>query len=586
MIKQLCQRFRRDRRATVAVITAIVIFPLLFLAVGVPIDLARAIQLRSAMQNFDDSAAIAGEVDIANGATANQACTLVYDMAVDTLFAPGSGLTNFGAGASTSPGSSCSSSPQTSIASAPNSVTVTGTSTLAMTFTSFLAKTIPVSTTATATGPQGFITICIVPQYSESSDLNQAYYYFRTPAGTFVNEDGTAINTADYPGLSTGPSPNPNNAGGSGTGLGVELSAFLTDNAYPTAHGPNSPNPAPNTYCDPSDSPPNQIAVSVKNGLGYRLGFEFVNITGGQFPCYYDSAGFQLGGGCLTNNNLYNYNPASSSSSLSGGNANGFLNYYLAYGTPLKYTTNAYGSFIGEQNLFYSTDYPTSFYTNNANSAILSPVNGAPLVSSPVANNSCYEVNPLLGILSPTTNGYGAPSQGCLLSQTAATNPNISYSATYYQSDASATVTFGFNNAGKTGYLVCLASDGSTRLNGTTYTPTTAQGVTTASQGPYVYVTGTNKNSQVQQESMVLANSSTGTGSLGAGVYQCPINTIGNPYYPDPTCAELAGATLQVGWNDMGGFYTDNGTSPGDLMYSYSCEQPISSQATETALTQ
>jgi hypothetical protein len=36
----------------------------------------------------------------------------------------------------------------------------------------------------------------------------------------------------------------------------------------------------------------------------------------------------------------------------------------------------------------------------------------------------------------------------------------------------------------------------------------------------------------------------------------------------------------------MGGFESDNGTSPADLSYSYSCEQPVAGQYTETALTQ
>jgi Flp pilus assembly protein TadG len=563
MIRHLYRRFRRDTRATVAVITAIVIFPLLFLAIGVPIDLARAIQLRSALQNYDDAAALAGQLDIANGATANQACTLAFTMGAATISAPGGGLSNLGAGVTTAPGTSCDAAPQTSIASAPNSVTVTGGANLATTFTSFLRKTIPIATTATATGPQGFITICIVPTPSYSSDINQAYYYLRTPSGSFVNEDGTAINSADYPGLSTGPSSNIS------SGMGVELSAFLTDNAYPTAHGPNSPNTGANAYCDSAHT---EVAVSIKNGLADRLGFEFVNITGGQFPCYYGA--HTTGMTCLTLGTNYGYNPASMTAGLLSGNANGFQNFFLSYGTPLTFTTNAYGSFVGEQNLFFSTDYPSSYATNNQNTAILSPLQGAPLISSPVANNTCYEQKNALGITT-TFNGYSTASQGCLLSQTPANPVAQSYGAA-----PDATITFGYTPVGQSKILVCLASDGSTRLNGTSYSPTTASG------GSYLYVRGTTASSNVQQENMILANSSTGNGSLGAGVYQCPVNTVGNPYYPDPTCAELAGATLQVGWNDMGGFESDNGTSPADLSYSYSCEQPVAGQYTETALTQ
>jgi Flp pilus assembly protein TadG len=553
-------RLRRDRRGTVAIITAIVIFPLLFLAIGVPIDIARVVQLRSALQNFDDSAAIAGQVDIANGATANQACTLVYTMGAALIFAPGSGLGNFGATAATSPGVTCGAAPQTNPATAPDTVTVTGASTLPMTFTSFLKSSIPVSTSSTAMGPQGFITICVTPQASGSSDLNQAFYYFRNPDGTFSNQDGTPINPADYPGLSTGP-------GSSilGSGTGVELSAFLVDNASP----PNGP-VAGNGYCDSADT---QVKVTIKNGLGQRLGFEFVNVTGGHYPCYYGAHSQAMS--CLLNNANYNYNPYSSSSALTGGNANGFLNYYLLYGTPLKFTSNAYGSFIGEENLFYSTDYPSSYATNNQNTGIIS---GASLVSSPVADNSCYETLPLLGAVSPTFNGYSPASQGCLLSQSPANAVARGYGAA-----PDGTVTFAFNQS-QTGILACLAQDGSTRLNGTAYTPTTVSG--TGEPYAYQYVTGTNASSNVQQQNMILANSSTTSPSLGSSVYKCPVNTIGNPYYPDPTCAELKGSTLLVGWNDMGGFESDNGTGPSDLSYQYSCQPPVAGALTETALTQ
>jgi Flp pilus assembly protein TadG len=557
MNETLWRRFRRARRGTVAIITAIVIFPLLFLAIGVPIDLARVVQLRSAMQNYDDAAAIAGQADIANGATAGQACTLVYTMGAALIFAPGSGLSSFGAGASTAPGVTCSNTPQVTTATAPNSVTVTGTAALPMTFTSFLKSSISVSTSATAMGPQGFITICVTPAASGSSDINQAYYYFRNPDGTYVNQDGTSINTADYPGLNTGPASSI-----PGNGSGVELSAFLVDNAYPVAHGPA----APNGYCDAAHT---QIAVTIKNGLGQRLGFEFVNITGGQYPCYYGAHTTAMT--CLTNGKNYAYDPAATSFSLTGGNANGFQNYYLAYGTPLSFSSNGYGSFIGVENIFYSTDYPSSYATNNQNRSIVS---GLSLISSPVANNSCYEVTPALGALSLTFNGYSPASQGCLLSQAPANAVAKSYGAA-----PNGTVSFGFNQP-QTGTLVCLAQDGSTRLNGTAYSPATT------SSGGYTYVTGTSATSNVQQQNMILANSSTTAPSLGSNVYQCPVNTIGNPYYPDPTCAELKGATLSVGWNDMGGFESDNGTSPSDLSYQYSCQPPTPGALTETALTQ
>ena len=54
----MLKKFAGDRRATIALITAIFIFPLMFLGVGVPIDLARAIQYRASLQNIADGAAL------------------------------------------------------------------------------------------------------------------------------------------------------------------------------------------------------------------------------------------------------------------------------------------------------------------------------------------------------------------------------------------------------------------------------------------------------------------------------------------------------------------------------------------------
>jgi Flp pilus assembly protein TadG len=63
------QKYRHDRRGTIALMTAMLMFPLIFFAVGVPIDLARQVQLRSALQNIADDAATAGAKELADGAT-------------------------------------------------------------------------------------------------------------------------------------------------------------------------------------------------------------------------------------------------------------------------------------------------------------------------------------------------------------------------------------------------------------------------------------------------------------------------------------------------------------------------------------
>lgn len=569
MVRSLIVGFKRDRRGTIALITALVMFPLLFLALGVPIDLARAVQFRSAMQNISDSAVLAGQEVMAQGATANQSCIFVYSYVVTAQLLPSSkGGLPFPAGAettslaSTSPGTTCATTPQTSIATAPNSVSYTLGLNMPTTFLSLYKPIIPIQVSSTATGPQGFITICVSPKSSGSADLDQAFYYLRATNGTLENQDGTVINQADAPGQSTGPgSPLPN-------GSGVELSAFLVDNQRGAPNGPA----APNGFCDAAKT---QAAVTIKTGLGTRLGFEFIDVTAAQYPCYYKNQATDFS--CLTNKTNYNYGPTTATNSLSSGNASGFSLYYNTYGvtSPTTWNSNAYGSTVGALNIFYSTDYPSSYNTSN-----LTVLNG--LTVSPAVNNTCYETILKSGVIT-AINGYGAPSQGCLLSQSPA--PVAAQNVGAQPDD---TVTWSYNNSGQTAYQVCLASPGTTEYNGTAYTPTLAN----LKSGQGVYVTGTSSTSNVQQENMLISNSSTASPSLGAGVYKCPVNAIGNPYYPDPTCSELKGATLQVAWNDTGGVQNDNGdyafagTNTPDLYYTYSCAPPTAGALTSTALTQ
>jgi len=47
----------------------------------------------------------------------------------------------------------------------------------------------------------------------------------------------------------------------------------------------------------------------------------------------------------------------------------------------------------------------------------------------------------------------------------------------------------------------------------------------------------------------------------------------------------LNGATLQIGWNDMGGEPYDNGNYV-DLVYSYSCQPPAAGSIINSALIQ
>jgi hypothetical protein len=131
----------------------------------------------------------------------------------------------------------------------------------------------------------------------------------------------------------------------------------------------------------------------------------------------------------------------------------------------------------------------------------------------------------------------------------------------------------GYGGSTSTGTdLVCLVA------NGTPYTPalTTYQSGE-SSQYSTAKVAG---GVAAQQENFVIANS-----SVAPNVYQCPVDTLGSPFYPDPTCAELNGATLQIGWNDMGGILYDNGNYV-DLTYSYSCQPPAAGSIINSALIQ
>ncbi len=597
MMKINVKRFKRDRRGTIAVITAIVMFPMLFLAIGAPIDLARAVQLRSALQNAADSSSLAAEEDIANGATPSQACTMIYDYAVNYILEFG-GPGGFATIPSTSPGVSCTNTTTGTTptpSNTPNSATTNLTASLPASFTSYITKTINISVSATATGPQGFVTVCVKPSASGSADLSQAYYYLRNTNNTLTNADGSVINQADSPGLSTGPGTGTNSSGN-----GVEIADFLVDNLVGT------PNVATTTYCDPPTN--SQYAVTVKSGLGQRLGFEYVVVTGGHYPCYITgetgSKSYADYYACLSTDSAYSYNPYATSSNLTSGNVNGFAAYYHEYktggnisSTPLSsftptVATNSYGTPIGGEQIFYSTDYPTTYNTTNANKLNYNHLVAGNTVSEPTVSpvitpanvspndSSCYEVTSS-GVTS-VINGYGPASQGCLLSQTIpSTSTDVGYAAAG-MSGTGARVYWGSSS------IVCIVTDGSTNYNGVAYTPTLTP-VTVNNGQAALAVTGTTSSSNVQQENMVIANSNMNGASLGPNVFHCPVNTLGNPYYPDPTCAELGGSTLQISWNDMGGKENDNGNSAGaggDLYYTYSCQQPTTNLVDETALTQ
>jgi hypothetical protein len=410
-----------------------------------------------------------------------------------------------------------------------------------------------VTVSSTAIGPQGFITICVDPSPNPSGDLSQAYYYLRNSNGTLVNEDGSTVN----------PSSSDTLPGASG---GVSLSAFLGDDSWVDEHPPQ----ATDGYCDPPTD--TKVAVLVKTGLAQRLGFAYYVVTAGQLPCYPDPT-FNYNGAnafydfeCLTGDVNYDYDPYSEATNIGG-----FFDYYQTYALSSDhFLPNAYGSPIGWVNAFYSTDYPASLNTNNYY------VNSSGKVVSPIGSDACFtkyqsaSSNTVVSV----SNGYAAASQSCLINESASTldkamTKQFGFNIYPYNYYAKGNVSYwenwyplqGYGGSTATGTdMVCLVA------NGAAYTPTLTTYNSGSSNQYSTAAVGTGV--AAQQENFLIANS-----SVAPNVYHCPVNTVGSPYYPDPTCAELNGATLQIGWNDMGGILYDNGNYV-DLVYSYSCEPP------------
>jgi Flp pilus assembly protein TadG len=578
------KRFGRDRRATIALITAIFIFPLMFLGVGVPIDLARAIQYRAMLQNVADGAALAGSEALGIGATPAQACALTlayinvpitnHELPAATLSAT---LTSPGGGVSICNGASGLSTPQTTQATAPNLVNVTISGSQPTTFLSLYKPSMPVSVATSAIGPQGFITICASPAPNPSGDLSQVYYYLRNSNGSLVNEDNSPVNPSSADTL----------PGASG---GVSLLAFLGDDDY--LH--ENPPLATNGYCNASHT---EVAVLVKAGLAQRLGFAYYVVSNAQTPCIADP-NFKANGGaaywtsfsCLQGDVNYAYDPYNAATNIGG-----FFDYYQTYALPAYKNyllPNAYGSPVGWVNAFYSTDYPASLNSNNLEAGY----SGTGTPASPVAGDSCFTTYSNGTTVASVANGFTAVSQSCILNESVNT-PNLALTAIFYPTNKTPTkapnitpasggstntnVVFwanwyqlqAYGGSTSTGTdLVCLAS------NGASYTPT----ITTYNRGTtkQYSVATFPKTADVQQENFIIANS-----SVAPNVYHCPVNTVGSPYYPDPTCAELNGATLQIAWNDMGGVLYDNGNYV-DLVYSYSCKPPAATDTINSAIIQ
>lgn len=571
MLKPMFKRFLRDGRATIALITAITL-PLLVLIVGMPIDLARTIQYRAALQNIADEAALAGSEALRVGANPAQACNLALayvNVPITNAELP-SGATP--SATLTSPGgdifvcnNATTSTPQTTLVTAPDEVGVTIAGAQPTTFLSIYEPSIPVKVSAGVIGSQGFITICVAPKPNPSGDLSQVYYYLHNSDGGLANEDGTTVN------------PSSSNTLPGATG-GVSIAAFLGDDSWVDEHPPL----ATDGYCDsPIDS---EVAVLVKPGLAQRLGFAYYVVTAGQLPCYPDPT-FNYNGAnafydfkCLIGNENYLYDPYSEATSIGG-----FFEFYQNNTVAGDYfLPNAYGSPIGWVNAFYSTDYPASLNSDNYHE------NDAGTIISPTASDSCFTTyqSASSSVVKSVANGYSAVSQSCIINETATTldkamtktfgkniypynyyaKTNVAYWENWYPLE-------GYGGSTKTGTdMVCLVANGASYIPAiTTYNSGTSSQYSTAKVGAGI---------AARQENFIVANS-----SVAPNVYHCPVDTIGSPFYPDPTCAELNGATLQIGWNDMGGILYDNGNYV-DLVYSYSCQPAAAGAIINSALIQ
>jgi Flp pilus assembly protein TadG len=535
-------RFTRDKHSDIAVITAILMFPLMFYCAGAPIDLARQIQLRSALQNIADGAALAASADLGDGGTASQACTIAsafvkasatgLTIGYASLTSPNSGLnpsytgTNFATTSALNASTGCQTIAPNAISlalvesTAPNRVTVTISANLPATFLSTVRKNLPVSVASTAIGPANFITVCMQPQASPSADFNSLYYYGITQAGALydVGANGAA------PVVFT-------EGGGNDPSLQAGLPQKLDDD---TGAGPTYPITPATPQCKSG-----YFKVFVHLPLGARIGFEMTSEKGGVYPCLYASSynatgnahgqtgafpgAAGVGGQCMSSGTI----PTPGS-----GAAPAVTNFFTdAYGDPVFTTVR-----------FYSTDYPATL--NSSTTSTVPPGGTAGnFGSTSQANvaNTTYVPPVISGTTMnslPQTNAhqmfFNSRAQIAQL-----TGPPQNYSIATPSTD-----------------LVCLVN------NGLLLTPSSITQVNNLG-GPNNY-TNVSNIGNAQQQNLAIVNPAQGD------VMQCANTTDGSPDNIDPTCQELNGATIQAFWNDMGSPGYDN-VGYGDMPYSFGC---------------
>jgi Flp pilus assembly protein TadG len=178
---ELFDRFARDRQGVVGVLTAIMLMTLLT-AAGVAIDLARAVQFRTALQNALDSAALAG-ASVYSDTTKSAAATAVANSYMNSII--GSLPQNSGVSFTVTPATTANGFTVTVSASAPVPTTIMA----------LVASQVPVAATATAINPVVIVNFDLGGAgswYSNAADTNTVYWYI-------VPSDGSVPTPAQIP---------------------------------------------------------------------------------------------------------------------------------------------------------------------------------------------------------------------------------------------------------------------------------------------------------------------------------------------------------------------------------------------------
>jgi Flp pilus assembly protein TadG len=530
----LPSRFLRDRRGTIALITAIVIFPLLFYCVGVPIDLARQVQLRSTLQNIADDASLAGSAVIGGGGTAAQACTVAnayVKAASSQLSVPFSALTSSNGAPNFATSANLYGSSLACTANAPNTTNLQMLETTSPTqfsisistnlptiFLAAVKSSLPVSVSAVTEGPGNFITVCLNPNSTGSSDYNALYYYGYDPntsPGTLYDVGATGTAPVAF---SEGGSSDPSLVSGK--------PEFLEDD---TGAGP--------TYNVPTTSacPPGYDEVYVHLPLATRIGVEMTSEKGGLGPCVYASTWNANGGGVpgvpYFSTNKYGCMASGTQPPLGTG-AKALTNFI----------TDAYGTSVFTTNRYYSTDYPATLNASTtstvySNATLIGSAGNFSAANQALVADTLH-INP---VLFPQFDNQQVGSNDMFF------NSRAQFSQSGFMSR--------YNVAIGTTDLVCMVN------NGAPVTPNSETEVSTL--GTALNYTNISIGA-AQQQNLIEEN------SLQGNAAQCANTTEGNPYQTDPTCQELNGATLTDFWNDMGSPGYDN-VNYGDMPYSFAC---------------